>query len=283
MAFADQPGTPAPILCEYCGEPRYTKGFLLFGSVMWMPCGPERCTCPEAVAAYEKAEAERKAKEDAERQAREAYELKVKIKRIIGESGMGERFLRRTFDTFKATGHNEKALRVARWYVEAFPSLMPKRSNQEPGRNCLFISGPTGTGKTHVAAAIANELIKTGTSVICMTMIDMLERIKRTFSKGDVDEDRVLRIYKTVPLLVIDDMGKEPPTEWAVSTVYNIINGRYEAYLPTVITTNYDSKTLIARMTPKDTRDASTAEATIDRLTEMCRSVTLSGPSWRSR
>ena len=61
-----------------------------------------------------------------------------------------------------------------------------------------------------------------------MTMIDLLERIKRTFNKTGADEAEVLQIYKTVPLLVIDDIGKEPPTEWAISTVYNIINSRYE-------------------------------------------------------
>ena len=50
---------------------------------------------------------------------------------------------------------------------------------------------------------------------------------------------------------MIDDIGKEPPTEWAISTVYNIINGRYEAYLPTIVTTNYDTEALIDRMTPR--------------------------------
>ena len=116
-----------------------------------------------------------------------------------------------------------------------------------------------------------------------MTLIDLLERIKRTFSKRDTDEGSVLKIYKTVPLLVIDDIGKEPPTEWAISTIYNIINGRYEAYLPTIVTTNYDTEALIGRMTPRETRDDMTARATIDRLMEMCRAITLTGQSWRSR
>ena len=85
-------------------------------------------------------------------------------------------------------------------------------------------------------------------------MIDLLERIKRTYSATGGSESDVLKIYKTVPLLVIDDIGKEPPTEWAISTVYNIINGRYEAYLPTIVTTNYDTEALIDRMTPRKPR-----------------------------
>lgn len=119
--------------------------------------------------------------------------------------------------------------------------------------------------------------------VICMTMIDLLERIKRTYSATGGSESDVLKIYKTVPLLVIDDIGKEPPTEWAISTVYNIINGRYEAYLPTIVTTNYDTEALIDRMTPRESHDSMTARATIDRLMEMCRGITLTGQSWRSR
>ncbi len=273
---------PPPAPCEYCGAMRYTKGINFGSRVIWMPF-LERCTCPEAVAAYEKAEAERLAKEEAERKAEEARRLNERIRKIVGESGMGERFLRRTFDTFQITEENQGAARTAKRYADSFAELLPKRGQPEPGRNGLFIAGPKGTGKTHLAAAIANQLIHQGTPVICMTMIDLLERIKRTFAREGADEGAVLTLNKTVPLLVIDDMGKEPPTEWAVSTVYNIINGRYEAYLPTIVTTNYDDKTLVARMTPQATRDSVTAEATIDRLMEMCRGVVMSGQSWRAR
>ena len=49
------------------------------------------------------------------------------------------------------------------------------------------------------------------------------------------------------------------------------------------MTTNYDTESLIERMTPRETRDAMTARATIDRLMEMCRAITLTGQSWRSR
>lgn len=274
---------PPPAPCEYCGAMRYTKGINFGSRLLWMPTGPERCTCPEAVAAYEKAEAERLAKEEAERKAEETRKLNDRIRRIVGESGMGERFLRRTFDTFQITEENQGAARTAKRYADSFAELLPKRGQPEPGRNGLFIAGPKGTGKTHLAAAVANQLIQQGTPVICMTMIDLLERIKRTFAREGADEGAVLSLYKTVPLLVIDDMGKEPPTEWAVSTVYNIINGRYEAYLPTIVTTNYDDKTLVARMTPQATRDSVTAEATIDRLMEMCRGVVMTGQSWRAR
>lgn len=254
---------------------------------MWAPYGPERCDCPEAVAEHERQQAERDAEIEAKRREEEAREMRKRVRRIIGDSGMNARFLRRTFDTFQPTNENQKALRVCAAYADAFREKLPK-NNPEPGRNGLFITGPKGTGKTHLAAAIANQLMQQGTPVICMTMIDLLERIKRTYEQnrqygGEISEGSVLDTYKRVQLLIIDDMGKEPATEWAVSKIYAIINARYEAYMPTIITTNYTDAELVRRLTPKETGDPTTADATIDRLREMCAAIVTTGESWRSK
>lgn len=278
---------PDPVPCKYCGKQRLTRGFKFGDRIMWAPYGPERCDCQEAVAEYEREKAEREAKEKAEREAKEADEMRQRVRRIIGDSGMNARFLRRTFGTFQPTRDNQKAFRVCKAYADAFREKLPK-NNPEPGRNGLFITGPKGTGKTHLAAAIANQLMQQGTAVICMTMIDLLDRIKQTYEQsrqygGETSEGSVLSTYKTVPLLVIDDMGKEPATEWAVSKVYAIINARYEAYMPTIITTNYSDADLVRRLTPKDSGDPTTADATIDRLREMCAAIVTTGESWRSK
>ncbi len=280
--FENVPGVPEPEVCEFCGATLYHKGIVIGERVLWTPV-VTHCTCPEAVSAYETAEAKRKAREAAECKAEENRKLRERVKKIVGESGMGERFSRRTFDTFQETPENRRALAACRKYADGFDSLLLKHGQPEPGRNGLFISGPPGTGKTHLAAAISNQLLSQGKPVVCMTMIDLLERIKRTFNKTGADEGEVLQIYKTIPLLVIDDIGKEPPTEWAISTVYNIINARYEAYLPTVVTTNYAPDDMIGRMTPRATGDSTTARATVDRLMEMCNGISLTGKSWRGR
>lgn len=280
--FADKEGIPEPIPCEFCGKPRYKQGFYLGSRIIWSLL-PTPCDCPEAIAAREREREEREAQEEAERKAEEERRLRDKIAKIVGESGMGERFLRRTFQNTVITNENRRAVTAAKKYAEGFEQLLPKRGQPEPGRNGLFITGSPGTGKTHIAAAIANYLMAQGRPVICMTMIDLLDRIKRTYSKVNENEGDVLDIYKKVPLLVIDDIGKESMTDWAVSTIYNIVNGRYEAYLPLIVTTNYDTDTLISRMTPRETGDDTTAHATLDRLMEMCKGITLTGESWRSR
>ena len=275
---------PEPVPCEYCGKLRYTEGYDIGFRILWNFKGPERCDCPEAVAAYEKEKAEREAEEKAKREAEEAQKMRLRVRRIIGNSGVNARFLQRTFETFQPTEENQRALSVCKRYADTFQEKLPK-NNPEPGRNGLFITGTKGTGKTHLAAAIANQLMQEGTAVICMTMIDLLDRIKQTYEQndGESSEGDLLNTYKTVPLLIIDDMGKEPATEWAVSKIYAIINARYEAYLPIIITTNYTDSELVKRLTPKDTGDSMTADATIDRLREMCAAIVTTGASWRSK
>ena len=272
---------PPPEPCEFCGALQHYQKVLLGNMPIYMPF-LEPCTCPEGKADYERRQKEEQAAREAEEQAKKDKQLRERISRIIGESGMGERCLRRTFDTFTVDDNNRKAHAAALEYVHNFEKMLPSANAPEPGKNGLFICGEPGTGKTHLAAAIANSLIRQGKPVVCATMIDLLERIKQSF-KYEGEEARILHLYKTVPLLIIDDIGKEPPTEWAVSTIYSIINARYEAYLPLIVTTNYDSKTLIARMTPKETKDDTTARATLDRLREMCKGIAMIGESRRGK
>ena len=66
---------------------------------------------------------------------------------------------------------------------------------------------------------------------------------------------------------------EEQPTEWGSAKIYAIINARYEAYMPTIVTTNYGGAELVERMTPKGA----------DRLKEMCAGIQMNGKSRRSR
>ena len=279
----DKYDPPEPVPCQYCGALRYTRAFEFGNRIVWDPAGPQRCTCPEAHADYEKLLADEKAAEEARVRAEQEKAMRERVARIIKNSGINTRFLRRTFDTFELTNSNRKAFIVCKEYADTFEKKRPGANNPDPGRNGLFITGPKGIGKTHLAAAIANQIMNQGTAVICMTMIDLLDGIRKTFDPAtQATSSSVLAIYKDAPLLIIDDIGKEPPTEWAISTIYNIINGRYEALMPTIVKTNYSDELLIQRLTPPR-GDAVTADATIDRLREMCSGLLMAGPSWRSR
>lgn len=272
---------PAPVPCEYCGKLRYTRGIVRSGGIFWIPTGPEKCDCEGARAEQairEKAKAEA-ARKEAERQ--EAERQRARIESIIGASGLGRRFLNRRFDNYNLTEENTEGFTLAKGYAEAFTLFKDDQEIQE--KNGLLIHGPKGTGKTHLAAAIANDLMRQGVPVVFATMIDLLAKIKDSFDrKAGASEEDILRLYKTCDLLIIDDLGKEQPTEWALTKIYSIINARYEDYRPIIVTTNYAPDELVSRMTPPS-GDKMTADATIDRIIEMTSAINLGGESWRSK
>lgn len=277
---ANKYNPPEPKPCPFCNKPMYARGGKFGDRVLWFPHS-EQCSCEAFQEDLKRKELERRQAEERQRQAEEAERVRRKIRKIIGESGMRERFLNRTFENFTVTEQNGAAYEITKTYADTFEEKLPAE-DKKMDRNGLFIMGSIGVGKTHLVAAIANQLMSQGVPVICMTMIDLLDRIKRTYDKGAISEGEVLKLYETIPLLIIDDMGKEQPTEWGVSKIYTIINSRYEGYMPTIVTTNYDDRALIKRLTP-ERGDSITAEAIIDRLREMCEGITMTGPSWRSR
>ncbi len=288
---------PEPKNCEFCGKALYHWGVTMFSRQKYVSLWfkePEKCDCPEAQAYWAKVEADRIAAEEEKKRQEEAERIQRRINKLIKDSGIRGRFLNRTFDRFEIDEKNQKAYNIAKRYADTFPSMLPKMDDKghiqppEKERNGLFITGSYGTGKTHLATAIANQLIATGTPVICMTMIDLLARIKQTFDKSDgATEAEVMKIYEEVPLLIIDDIGSEQPSEWGSTKIFAIVNARYEAYMPIIITTNYAGDELVRRMTPilpnGRPLDSRNAEKTLDRLKEMCVGIEMNWESWRPR
>ena len=277
---------PAPVICEFCRRPRYTKGIMFSCKtgvrVIWCPTGPEQCTCQKAreQAANERAEKEAALKAESVKQ--QQAKNRARIEELFGHSGMGARFKNRTFEKFCELPENRGALKAAQSYAQNFSRLLADPEAYE--KNSLFITGSKGTGKTHLAAAVANRLLMGGVPVVFVTMIDLLAKIKATFSaeQTTTSEAKLMQLYKSVDLLIIDDMGKELPTSWALSKMYEIINARYEDYKPIIITSNYTAGELVKRLTPKD-GDSMTADATVDRILEMAYTMPVAGESWRTR
>lgn len=198
MAHAYQ----APQLCNH-----YCASLCPLGKKTIPPCELLHCSCPQAQEYWKQQEAAQRAAEAAEKRRKEQERIQARIGRLIKDSGIRGRFLNRTFERFEVTNINRKAYSAAKRYADSFPIMLPSKDERghitppAKERNGLFISGTKGTGKTHLAASIANQLIQGGTPVICMTMIDLLARVKQTFDRpGEATEAEIMRIYEEVPL-----------------------------------------------------------------------------------
>lgn len=209
-------------------------------------------------------------RESIRRNEEEAKQLLLKkrqerIAELLAKSGIGAKFRKRTFETFKVTENNQDAYYHAREFVDNFPN----------SRGLLFM-GPVGTGKTHLAAAIANRLIEKLYTVIFGNITDIIAMVKTTYKKeSELTELEIIdTLTKDVDLLVIDDLGKEYPTENTAVLLYQIINRLYENEKPIVITTNLVSEELKKRYQDK-------GEAIVSRITEMCKPVKMVGDDWR--
>lgn len=266
---------PKPEKCKYCGKTLYYECVVLMGQAMIWNLEKPRCDCEKAVAFWKGWDAKQE-KIKKEKELAEERELrKQKIESILGKSGIKKRYLSRTIDSFSVTAENKRSFEVATDYIKNFREYFTQGKG-------LYLEGPCGTGKTHLAIAIALAIINTGVPVICKTSIDILGDIKRCYERNsEVTEEEVLEAYKTVDLLIIDDLGKEQVTEWSVPVLYSILNERYEALLPTIITTNYNTTALAEKLSAKG--DAETATAIISRFVESSKRVTMSWADYRRK
>lgn len=256
---------PEAQVCGHCGEMREPHGLVhpLHGDavVRWF-AEPRACACPEAAAEAERetlaaAGRQRVEEEEAERAARERRSA-----RLLSLSGIKPRFLTCTFSTFAADGGaSARALLTSRRYAETFE----RRRDEGKG---LYFSGGTGSGKTHLAVAVSLELLSRGIPAICTTAIDLLSDVKRAYERGRRSEHEIITGYRETELLVLDDLGKEPPTDWALSVMFGLVNDRYERLKPTVVTTQYGDGDLVRRFARNG--DPHTARAIVSRLHAMC-------------
>jgi DNA replication protein DnaC len=102
----------------------------------------------------------------------------------------------------------------------------------------LVLLGGSFCGKTHLAAAVGNYRIDLGGQAILVEVGDLLDYLRQTFSpKSDVSFDRRFHEIKSTPLLILDDLKESGASSvWAEDKLYQVLNHRYYAHLPTVIT-----------------------------------------------
>jgi DNA replication protein DnaC len=112
----------------------------------------------------------------------------------------------------------------------------------EKPRGWLVFEGTYGSGKTHLAAAIANYRAGLGDPPLFVMVPDLLDHLRAAFSpNAGTSYDRRFDEVRTAALLVLDDLGSQSATPWAKEKLHQLLNYRYNAELPTVITVAKES------------------------------------------
>lgn len=159
---------------------------------------------------------------------------------------------------------NEKLTNMAKRYVDNFDTF------RKDGKGLLLYGG-VGTGKTYIACMIANALIDKGYPVLVTNFARILSTLQGTF-----DKQEYLDSLNRFKLLIIDDLGIERDTGYAKEQVFNIIDSRYRAGLPMIITTNLTMQKLATESELADKR-------VYDRILERCYPVEVAGESRRMK
>ena len=173
------------------------------------------------------------AAEDA-RQKREQDEIRRqrRMEEALNCAGIPARFRSRTLDNFTAAHEGqERALTTACGFVADW------ERHQAEGTTAIF-SGKPGTGKSHLAIAIAQALMGR-TTVFYTSALDAIRMVRDTWRRGsDKSERQVLDLLGTVGLLVLDEVGMQYGTEGEQVIMFDVINRRYQDQRPMILLTN---------------------------------------------
>jgi DNA replication protein DnaC len=186
-------------------------------------------SCPEC-------DAELKAAQEQEEKAAKERQYYARL----SCSGISKRFINCTFDGYKPVSEKAASVFLAiQSYHDQFQKI------KDTGTSMMMCGRP-GTGKTHLANAMAISLINQGTPVTYTTSFKMMARIKATYNKFDTKETEsmVIDALTRVELLIIDEVGVQFGSEAEKVLFYQVINGRYDNVLPTVLISNLNSREL---------------------------------------
>lgn len=251
------------IECEYCKNRLYRKiiQWELYGTKRIIELDYERCNCKDAQAYWNEYDLKKLRMLEEEKKLELIQEFSKRVEKIIKNSKMSKRNLSYKFDNFEPNTSNKKVLDNLKKYSEKLVNGIEKKG--------LILVGNNGVGKTHLACSIANELIKNGIPIIYGTLINLLAELRNSYdSDNNISEMEIIKLYEKVDLLIIDDLGKEKPSEWGLEKLFTIVNSRYENNLPVIITTNYNQDSLVERLSLNG--EIETAKSIISRLYEMC-------------
>lgn len=231
----------------YCGKCHTPKQCFVevFGQIRKPPC---LCAC-------------KKAERDAEEETRRKREFADKVQRFrsmgFPESQMSK------WNFAADDGSNPKMTTAMQNYVQHFDEF------RKQGKG-LLLFGDVGTGKTFLAACVANALIDKGVPCLVTNFARIANTVQGLFEGRQEYYDSLNRF----PLLVLDDLSAERKTEYMQEIVFNVIDARYRAKLPLIVTTNLSREEL---MNPADV----TYKRIYSRLFEMCTPIEVAGADRR--
>ena len=238
------------LVCHVCGKRKEIKRNIPYLGVRVHPI---MCDCGKKE--YERKEEIRKMRE----------EQKI-VDDLFKYSLIDDRFKISTFENFKETKNNAQPLRIAKNYVDSFDEMYARNKG-------LLFYGEPGTGKTYMASCIANALLKKRVPLI-VTSILKLTSASGPFSKEAEEQALLLRKMNAARLLFIDDLGSERGSDYKLEQVFEVIDSRYGAKKPMIVTTNM---TLEQMQKENDIR----RKRIYQRIIEVCFPVKFSGTSWR--
>jgi len=203
--------------CETHGEYE-AIGYELGSRVTWLAC-PE-CT------------RESHAKNVADLANKEALERQRLIEQRLSQAGIPLRFRNKDFASFRTdTDEMERARSVAMEFARNFDA------HAKAGTALVFL-GKIGTGKSHLALAIASAIMPTYTAMYT-SAIDAVRMVRDTWRRNsDKSESQVLRALASVDLLILDEIGVQYGTESEQVTLFDIIDKRYRDQRPVILLTN---------------------------------------------
>lgn len=226
--------------CGNCRTPKECRAEM-FGEMRTLPC---MCQCKTEAYQAKRKEMRRKQLEIRRDEAFSAEEM-------------------RGWTFSNDDGANAKLTDAMRRYVDAFPRMLASGQG-------LLLWGNSGTGKTFAACEVANALIDNGYSVF----VSSFSRIANVLQDTKEGRQKYINNLNRYHLVVIDDLGVERQTQYMQEIVYNIIDSRYRAGKPMIITTNLDISEL------KKPSDVSNIRI-YDRIIERCFPVEVNGKSRR--
>ena len=202
--------------CSTCGEPlmlelRITGQMAeLLGEKRYVP---RNCQCMKDMFALEDEE-------------REQHKRKEEIRRKRQHCLKSEKYRKSTFD--KDDGRAPAIRRTCERYVEKYKEMIASNLG-------LAFIGGNGGGKTFWASCIANALIEAGASVLMTTLTKLIQEMNADYGEN---REAIMRKVKTVDFLILDDYGAERGTEFSLEQAFEVLDTRYGAEKPLIITAN---------------------------------------------